>query len=59
MIDQPTLRDWLAMNASEIDIAIYREYDTSDPTAPTHKYTRDQARYRFADAMIEARNEQL
>lgn len=52
-----TLRDWFATHASEADIHVFREFPPASygGTTPPPKYTREQARYRFADAMLEAR----
>lgn len=55
-----TVRDWFATHAGEEDIAAYREFSI-DHDASTlmpcgyYKYTREQARYRFADAMLAER----
>ena len=46
-----SLRDHLAMNATENDLDSFRYVDHK------LKFTREQARYRFADAMIAARSE--
>lgn len=69
-----TLRDYYAGQATESDIDKYREYRCNRRTTkhrflwwtwedvnygwPIAKYTREQARYRFADAMIAARKEE-
>lgn len=51
-----TLRDWFATQAKEADIEHYREYSVGPELFDEYyKYTREQARYRFADAMLEAR----
>lgn len=54
---QPTLRDWLAMTASEKDVD---EIVTDAFEAPADKVvekTRQQARYEHADRMLKARAE--
>jgi hypothetical protein len=48
-----TLRDWFATHANEADIERYREFSVGPEFY--YKYSREQARYRFADAMLEAR----
>ena len=55
-----TLRDWLAFNATEQDITNANEVVKVLPgiLAPSRrffKYTREEARYRYADAMLAAR----
>lgn len=64
-----TLRDWFAGQASEDDIAIHREpiyeiskrfslldgKDVEQRAFKKFKYTREQAKYRYADSMMEAR----
>lgn len=53
--DDVSLRDWLAVNASEEDIkeAMFGERDYRN--CRSVEYTRQQARYRHADAMMKAR----
>ena len=51
-----TLRDWFATHASEQDVERYREYTLGpDMYSDGYTYTREQAKYRYADAMIQAR----
>ena len=50
-----TLRDWFATHASEADIEDCREMDISIDGYPFFKFTREQARYRYADAMLKVR----
>jgi hypothetical protein len=50
-----TLRDWFATQASEADIKYWqRDGEPSDPTF----YTREEARYLFADAMLRVRDDE-
>ena len=56
-----TLRDWFASHASETDIEEYRGLSV-DPEGPIstslyYQFTREQAKYRYADAMIKEREE--
>ena len=56
-----TLRDWFAGHATEDDIAAHTVW-TFDDELPvgypaTPDCTREQARYRYADAMLEARKQ--
>ena len=54
-----SLRDYFAMRATEKDIEKHCVYVTSDDPGDfimTATYTREQARYRFADAMIKEKN---
>lgn len=52
-----TLRDEFAMAATEADITAYREPIRGGEfrLIVSYKYTRTEARYRFADDMLEAR----
>ncbi|MDE4189623.1 hypothetical protein [Phaeobacter gallaeciensis] len=51
-----SLRDWFACQATDVDVMRHREFDFDpDTMIKTSKYTAEQARYRFADAMLEAR----
>lgn len=54
-----SLRDWFAGNAGEDDIAHYRErvFMGQDPEGPHYafRYSRVEARYRYADAMLAER----
>ena len=50
-----TLRDWFAGQASEADINNHN-YEVDYTVAARH-YTREEARYRYADAMLAARKE--
>jgi len=53
-----TLRDWFAGQASEDDLDKYRDFFfCCDSREVVGKYTREQAKYRYADAMIAARGE--
>ena len=63
-----TLRDYFAAKATEEDIRAYREGPIEEHIAIdgngrkyiTHRntrYTREQAKYRYADAMLKARND--
>ena len=63
-----TLRDYFAAKATEEDINAHREgpmeeHIVSDANGRKHithrntRYTREQAKYRYADAMIKARNQ--
>lgn len=55
-----SLRDWFATHASEQDIARFQEFEASDvpfPAMAVAIYSREAARYRFADAMLKARGE--
>ncbi len=49
-----SLRDWFAGQATEEDIDAHQEY-VKDIGGMVPKYTREQAKYRYADAMIAAR----
>ena len=49
-----SLRDWFAGQATEEDIDAHQEY-AKDIGGMVPKYTREQAKYRYADAMIAAR----
>jgi hypothetical protein len=62
-----TLRDYFAAKASEEDIQANREGPMQEQvitdgngrkhiTHQTVRYTREQAKYRYADAMLKARN---
>lgn len=51
-----SLRDWFAGQATEEDIDAHQEY-VKDTCGMNPKYTREQAKYRYADAMITARKE--
>ena len=63
-----TLRDYFAAKATEEDINVHREgpmeeHIVSDVNGRKHithrntRYTREQAKYRYADAMLKARNQ--
>lgn len=55
---QIELRDWFAGQASEMDIEHYREFTCGSELFDEHfRFTREQARYRYADAMLAARSE--
>ena len=47
-----SLRDWFAGQASETDIAMHRGSWVAEEKPP---YTREEAKYRYADAMLAAR----
>lgn len=49
------LRDWLAKNASEEDIKEMMFSERDYRNCREIKYTRQEARYRHADAMLKAR----
>jgi hypothetical protein len=52
------MRDWLAMNAKESDIEHHQgPWDHSSGSEPKPARTREEARYKFADAMLAARQE--
>lgn len=54
--DELTIRDWFAAQASDEDIRLYRVPSRGPSGLVTHyKYSRVEARYRFADAMLLAR----
>lgn len=52
-----TLRDYFACKATDDDIARYQNFKdcVEDPFIMVPEFSREQARYKFADAMIEAR----
>lgn len=50
-----SLRDWFAGQATDEDIRSYREALPSSGIHARYRFTRVQARWRFADAMLEAR----
>ena len=52
-----TLRDWLAINATGEEVARHRGAypNPAGGSRIMYKYSIEQARYRYADAMIEAR----
>ena len=50
-----TLRDWFAGAAREDDIFPYRDFYISKCGSCISRLTREQAKYAYADAMIEAR----
>ena len=50
-----TIRDWFAAHASEEDIKTYRQKGQDNYGYSYFKETREAARYRYADAMIKAR----
>lgn len=55
---QVSMRDWLAMNATESDIEHHQgPWDHSSGSEPKPARTREEARYKFADAMLAARQE--
>lgn len=53
--DALTLRDKLALSASEEDIKAMQYGERDYRTCRNVDYTRQQARYRHADAMLKAR----
>lgn len=62
--DGMTLRDYFAIRASEEDIEHYRvkefEYHSqSKTTSVKYLFTREQARFRFADAMLVEREKEV
>ncbi len=50
-----SLRDWFAGQATEKDIDAHQQYIRDSIGDAVPKYTREQAKYRYADAMIAAR----
>lgn len=50
-----SLRDWFAGQATEADIDEFKYQQPSESNNFTHERTRAQAKYAYADAMIEAR----
>jgi hypothetical protein len=54
-----TLRDWFAINASEEDINVMMLSDADYRGGRSIIYTRQQARYRHADAMILIRTREV
>lgn len=50
-----TLRDWFAGQASEDDVDQYLDYYLDEYGALVPRRTREQAKYAYADAMMEAR----
>lgn len=50
-----TLRDYFAIHATNQDIEGYRDADLAEDGVIEYRRTTAQARYAFADAMIEAR----
>ena len=52
-----SLRDWLAQNASEVDVAEMRYGDRDYRGCRSTQYSRQEARYRHADAMLKARKQ--
>jgi len=52
-----TLRDWFAGQAKEQDIVEYQDYSENEHAVWVEKYTRTQARFRFADAMLATRGQ--
>lgn len=50
-----SLRDWFASQATEKDIDAHQQYIRDSIGDAVPKYTREQAKYRYADAMIAAR----
>jgi transposase len=52
-----TLRDYFAAHATEEDIRHYQEFGAQSYGGPAiePKYTREQAKYRYADAMLRER----
>jgi hypothetical protein len=50
-----SLRDWFAGNASEDDVFTHRDFDMDEHGTCIPRRTREQAKYAYADAMIEAR----
>lgn len=55
--DGMSLRDYFAGQATEADIHIHMEWPGANygGAAVRAKYSREQARYRYADAMLKAR----
>lgn len=60
-----SLRDYFAIHATDKDIESFREFKelprTKDQMGPSHweaKYTRTEARYRYADAMLVEREKE-
>jgi hypothetical protein len=52
-----SLRDWFAGQAREEDVAQHMDYYWCDVTGDwVPRYTREQAKYRYADAMLAERN---
>lgn len=50
-----TLRDWFAAQANDDDITNHQQYYRAGDGKFVPTYTREQAKYRYADAMLEAR----
>lgn len=50
-----SLRDWFAGQATEKDIDAHQQYIRDSIGDAVPKYTREQAKYRYANAMIIAR----
>ena len=54
--DSVTLRDFLAVNASEVDIDEHRKWHPTERGGMIMDSTREDARYAYADAMLAARS---
>ncbi len=50
-----SLRDWFATHATEADILEHRQSAWSDEMTFEYRFSREEARYRFADAMLAER----
>jgi hypothetical protein len=59
MANEATLRDYFAARASDKDVSEYRGkfVNIEDVDEYHYEYTREQAKYRYADAMLAAREE--